>query len=234
MRFPKLLLTSLTCFSALTVFSHGAAFVSLFIDSGNVRTFRNQSNALLTGGNTGVNFDGAIVQVGYFTGATVGTNFGTGGSTFVPLTGEGSLFGVNTTVGDSVLNGGDNGTLFSDRLDISLGLNGGANDALLPAANTPLSIRIFNNTTIATSTFFEVVSNNLWLWKTPATAPNNPIVNLFFDSAGLIAKSGAAVGVPNSSIQTTTPTAAPEPTSAALLMIGLVSLASRRRRVVKV
>lgn len=234
MKSSKYLFISLACFSVLTVFSHGAAFVSLFIDSGSTRTLRNQANALLTGGSTAVNFDGAVVQVGYYTSATIGNNFGTAGSAFIPLTGESSLFNVRTTVGDSILNGGDNGTLFSDRLDIIAGLNGGANDGLFPAANTPLSIRIFNNTTIASSTFVESVSNNLWLWKTPAAAPNNPIINLFFDSVGLVAKSGAVVAPTSSNIQTNTPTAAPEPTSAALLMVGLVSLASRRRRVAKV
>lgn len=229
MKSPKSLLTGAACFFALTVFSQGATLVSLFIDSGN-RVLRNQSGTALTGGSTSVNFDGAVLQVGYFSSATVGNNFA---GNFIPLTGQGSLFNVQTTIGDSVLNGGDNGSIFSDRLDIVTGLNGGANDGLLPAANTPLSIRFYNATTIGASTFFETVSNNLWLWKAPAAAPNNPTVNLFFDSAGLVARSGAVVAAPGTNINTNTPTAAPEPTSAALLMVGLVSLASRRRRVAK-
>ena len=226
MKSQKSLLTGIACFFALTVFSQGAAMVSFFIDSGN-RALRNQSGAALTGGSPAVNFDGAVLQVGYFSSATAGNNFA---GNFIPLTGEGSLFNVKTTIGDSILNGGGNGNIFSDRLDLLTGLNGGANDGLLPAANTPLSIRFYNATTIAASTFFETVSNNIWLFKTPAAAPNNPTVNLFFDSAGLVAKSGAIVAAPGTNINTNTPTAAPEPTSAALLMVGLVSLASRRRR----
>ena len=225
MKSKRILLASLVCCSLFTAYCDGAAFVTLFVDSGSTRELRNQSAAPLFGGSSGIDGDGAVVQIGYFTDATAGNNFGNGN--FVPLSGEGSLFNVSTTVGDSVNNGGDTGTLFSDALNIFAGLNGGANDGLFPAVDTPLSIRIFNNTTIAASTFYEAISNNLWKWKAPSETP--PVVQLFLDSAGLVAKSGTNVAPTSANIQTNTQIV-PEPTSAALIMVGMLSLAARRRR----
>ena len=228
----KIVSASMACIALMTVCSQGAALVTFNIDTGN-RLLRDNTGAALTPGVLGTDHDGAVVQIGYFQSATVGNNFGNG--TFVALTGEGSVFGVlPTTIGDSFNNGTIAGQYFSDPINLFAGTNGGANDGLFPAVNTPLSIRFYNKTTIALSTFSETVSNNLWLWKAPANSPSQPIINLSFDSAGLLARSGAVVATPGSNINTSTPTAAPEPTSAALLLVGLVSLASRRRRVAKV
>lgn len=229
----KIVSVSLACVALLTAITQGAALVTFNIDTG-TRLLRDNASVALTPGVLATDHDGAVVQIGYFQTATVGNNFGNG--TFVPLTGEGSVFGVApTTIGDSVNNGTLAGQYFSDPINLFAGTNGGVNDGLFPAVNTPLSIRFYNNTTIALSSFRETVSNNLWLWKAPANAPSQPIINLSFNSAGLLAQSGTVVATPGTNISTNTPTAAaPEPTAAALLMVGLVSLVSRRRRVAKV
>ena len=234
MKSIKSLSIGFLCFSLLASLSQAAALVTITVDSG-ARSLQNQLGTPLTAGNLAVNGDGAVIQVGYFQTATVGNNFGNG--TFVPLTGAGSLFNVATTIGDSVANGPGNGEIFTDPLNLFAGQNGGANDALFPPAGTPLSIKIFNNTTINGSTFFGVFSNNLWKWGTPANAPAQPLINILFDSAGLVAQNSANLnaGTPGTALRTLTPNVvAPEPTSATLLMVGLVSLASRRRRVAKV
>lgn len=227
----KSIYLNLACLALFTAFSQGASLVTVNISTDN-RVLRDAAGAALTGGST-ADGNGAVVQVGYYTNATVGNNFGNALSTFVPLTGEGSLFNVVTTIGDANANGAGSGTLFSNALNIFAGLNGGANDGLFPTVGTPLSIRFFNATTIAASTFSESISNNLWLWKAPAAAPTQPILNLFLDDAGLVAKNPLNVnaGTAGTSLRTFTPTAsAPEPASSALLMVGLVSLAVRRRR----
>ena len=225
----KSLYTSLAFISMLSAFGHAATLVSINVDTG-ARVLRNQSSVALTGGSTTVDFDGAVFQIGYYSTATTANNFGNG--TFIALTGEGSFFNVPTTIGDSKDNGAGNGEIFSNRLDIFTGQNGGVNDGLLPSPGTPLSLLIYNNTNIALSSHYEAISNDLWLWATPANDPSQPIVNINFDDSGLVAKSGTNVASPGSNVNTNTPVV-PEPTSAALLLVGLVSIAARRRREAK-
>ena len=207
----------------LSAFSYGAAQVQMTIDTGS-RSLQNQSGVALTAGALGVDGDGAVFQVGYYVGAAVNNNFGNG--EFIALTGPTSLFGVTTSIGDSFNNGAGNGEVFSLPLAI---FSGGSNDSLLPSAGTPLSARFFNGTTIAQSSFFQAVSNNLWVWLTPAVVPNNPSIELNFESAGLIAKDGTNVATPGTNIRTSV-AIVPEPATMSLMLVGLVSFASRRRR----
>ena len=212
-----------------TTYSHGATLVTFLIDSGN-RILRDSGGTALTAGTTATG-DGAVVQIGYYTSSTVGNNFGSGGSTWRALTGQGSLFGVVTSIGDTNANGAVAGKIFTDDLNIFTGTNGGMNDFLLPTAGQVMSIRFYDTTN--TSGFFNAVSNNTWLWQSPGNSPNQPVISLAFDDVGLVAQSGAVVAAPGTTINTTI-AQAPEPTSATLLLVGLVSLASRRRRVAKV
>lgn len=222
---------TLTLLALLTTYSYGAPLVTLSIDSGG-RTLRDLGGTALTAG-TAASGDGAVVQIGYYTGATAGNNFGLPGAQWNALTGEGSLFGVSTTIGDTVPSGAGPGKIFTDDLNVFTGTNGGVNDGLLPAANQVLSIRLYNTASLGTATFFNAVSNNSWLWATPANSPSQPLIFLFLDDPGLVAQNLVPVGTAGSNVNTTIPIV-PEPTSTALLMLGLVSLASRRRRVAKV
>ena len=223
----KSLRFTLTLLALFTAYSHGAPLVTLSIDSGN-RILRDSGGAALLAGGAGTG-DGTVVQIGYYTGSIVGNNFGNAGANWTPLTGAGSVFGVTTTIGDTAANGGTAGKIFTD--DLNIFTTGGANDLLLPSSGQVLSIRIYNATSLGAATFFNAVSNNTWLWATPANSPNQPLIALFLDDPGLVSQSGAVVIAAGTSVSTTIPTGVPEPTSAALLMIGLVSLASRRRRI---
>ena len=207
----------------LTTFSFGAAQVTILIDTGS-RSLQNQNGLALTAGSSSVDGDGAVFQIGYYVGATINNNFGSGD--FIPLTGAASVFGISTTVGDSFDAPTGNGEVFSAPLTI---FSGGSNDSLLPSAGTPLSARFFNATTLALSTHFQSVSNNLWLWATPANVPNNPSIGINFDDTGLVAKDGTNVATPGSNIRTSV-AIVPEPATMSLMLVGLVSLASRRRR----
>ena len=207
----------------LTTFSFGAAQVTILIDTGS-RSLQNQTGVALTAGSSSVDGDGAVFQIGYYVGATTNNNFGNGD--FIALTGATSVFGISTTVGDSFDAPAGNGEVFSVPLSI---FSGGSSDSLLPSAGTPLSARFFNATTIALSTHFQSVSNNLWLWATPANVPNNPSIGINFDDTGLVAKDGTNVATPGSNIRTSV-AIVPEPATMSLMLVGLVSLASRRRR----
>lgn len=226
----KSLRLNLALLTLFTAYSHGATLVTLSIDSGN-RILRDSVSTALTAG-TIASGDGAVVQIGYYVGATVSNNFGNAGASWVALSGAGSLFGVTTTIGDTNANGAVNGKIFTDDLNLFTGTNGGANDSLLPASGQVLSIRIYNTISLGTATFFNAVSNNTWLWASPANSPNQPLIALFLDDPGLVAQSGSSVATAGTNVQTTISTT-PEPTSAALIMVGLVSLAARRRRQAK-
>lgn len=235
--------------SLLSVTSFGAALVTqVAFDSGTVLLKNNGGGTLLTGG-TAADGNGAVIQLGYFSLATTGTPTSNFLGVWTPITGEGSAnTGGNvagsspaetfnkTSIGD---NGGANGefgitVVFSDSVP-------GTFNNLPQSTSIPLSIRFYNGTTIAGSTFYNTVSNDAWLWKFPAAAaPLPPTINMSLGSSangpGLKWESTNVFAQPTANAGTTSIpiVGAPEPTSAALLMIGLVSLAARRRRAAKV
>ncbi len=208
-----------------------ADITTVSFDSGSHTLFNNLSTAL--SGGTSADGNGDVLQLGYFTGA----NF-TG--TFVPLSGQGSLntaviAGSNpagetynqTSIGDLNANGAGDGQ-YALSLDFTLGSATSGNS--LPAAGTELAIRFYNNTTIGSSTFFNTVTDPLWLWQTPAVPPST--VNMSLDDAGLIWQSIAQGQNANTAFHTSIATAVPEPSSAILLALGtaLAPLGLRLRR----
>lgn len=226
--------------------SYGAALVTqVNFDSGSILIKNNGGATNVTGG-TAADGNGGVIQLGYFSVATTGTAVGNFLGVWTPLTGEGSLnTGGNvagsvpgetfnkTSMGDVGGADGEFGmtVVFSDSV-------AGTGNSLPSSTSIPLAIRFYNGTTIAGSTFYNTVSNDAWLWKLPAVAaPLPPTINMSlgvgaafkWQSVNVLAQSASTAGttsIPN--------VVAPEPTSAALLMVGLVSLAARRRRAAKV
>ena len=204
----------------------GAAIVTVTVNSGG-KLFTNHVGAALSGGTLGVNGDGDVLQIGYFSSATAATPFS---GSWIALTGNGganSAFNT-TSVGDGVSSGAGNRAAFSVIFDAT----DSTKNQSLPLAGTPLGVRIYDGFTLATSSFFETIVSPDWAFIPPADPPLNPTIVMNFTNAN--AKLASTNAAPGATIQTNTPTAAPEPASATLLMVGLVSLAARRRRAAKV
>lgn len=206
-----------------------AATIAIDIDSGS-KSLRNESNVPLSAGALGAALDGAQVRLGYFADGTTAAPFGTLGSdaisTFIALTGPGTPFGVNFTIGDLVANGAEDGQLFID----AFALNTGIQDALFPSSTSvPLVLRIYNSTQDKVLDLSNI--SGLWNWKLPDSPASS--VSLSLDSVGLVARgigNNTRTAVAAGPTPQTLNSVVPEPTSAALMMVGLLSLAARRRR----
>jgi hypothetical protein len=208
-------------------------------DSGNLIIFDNPalhggSDVALSGGTTN-DGNGTVLQLGYFDGATTANNFA---GNWVPLSGETSLNTAliagsspseaynKTSIGDLNGSGAGNGT-FALSLDFVTG-NAQSGNSLPPNTNIPLAIRFYNGTTIASSTFYNIVSDDTWKWQNPATPPANVTISL--NDANLEWLSIALGQNTNTTFHTTIATTIPEPSSLVLLALGLVSVPLARRR----
>lgn len=169
---------------------------------------RDFNSNLLTRGTDSAD-DGAILQLGYYTMATTLNPFA---GAWLPLTGEGSGNSFYSTVGDKAMPDG----LFG------IGLSFFTTNANMPSAGTPLTIRFYDSTSIATSTYFNAVSNTTgaWNWITPSNL--NPTINILLTDLGVVFQDG-----PTSAFRTTI--AIPEPSCLLLSVLGLGALAVRRR-----
>jgi hypothetical protein len=218
------------CLAAAVLTARGQTQETVNLDSGS-QTLFNQSNVALSGGSTSIDGDGDVIQLGYFS----GPNF-TG--TFTPITGDGSVNIATvpesspiepynrTSIGDVTAEGAGDGTFFMPGLTFVTGSLLSGNN--LPGVGTQLSLRIFNGTTVATSTFFNTVTDTAWVWQTPVALPNNATVNVTLDATGLVWQDAA------NPFHTTIPNtvAVPEPSTyaSALLGLGTLGLAVIRRR----
>jgi hypothetical protein len=203
---------------------------------------RNSSNAALFQGAAGTNNDGALIQLGYFSSGTSANNFL---GTWIPLTGATAV--GRTTIGDSAdLTGAGAGifqfnTFFAtgtSNVDVyANGLDSGyyQTHSSISIAGTPtpnpanlqvLAIR-FYDTNAGTTGFFNTVSSDAttWQWHTP---DNVTVINI--DLTGSLATlewQDAA-----NPFKTTLPTAIPEPSTLACLLLGgagTLALGARRR-----
>ena len=213
-----------------TAISQAATLVvTVNVDNSLGGLFVSNLNTRLTAGNLATAHDGDVIQLGYFDSATQASPFA---GNWIPMSGEGSLNTAfnNTTVGDNVGTGSGNGQ-FAFSLNFTVG-SPTTGVSMPPVVGTPLGIRFYNGLNIAQSTLFETIVNpTLWKWPTPAAAPTIPTIDMFLEDAGAKLQSTGLAAPTSGNLNTIIPNVgAPEPTSAALLLVGLVSLASRRRR----
>lgn len=145
----KIYILSIAAMWSLTSNSLFSAALVLAFDSGGL-LLQNSAGVALTGGGVATPFDGEVIQVGYFSGATSNDNNFSG--TWIPITGEGSVnyvpnspTGFDTTVGDDVNAGFDPNNQFAIRLEVDTNVHNA-----LPAPGTILSIRVFDRSSIAT------------------------------------------------------------------------------------
>jgi len=113
---------------------------------------------------TGAGGDGAVIALGYFTGATSAATF-TG--EWVPLTGPqaANIPFQHTSVGDSTSGGGTTDGFFTFQTDFDA-----ANSAVfqrIPPVGTRLAIAIYNRDTIGGSTHFNIATHDDWQWEAP-------------------------------------------------------------------
>jgi hypothetical protein len=239
--------------STITYFQLGVVLVGLTLASvakGDTATvnftsetkkvFDADGTTALTAGNTGVNNDGDLIQLGYYDGATSVDPFL---GNWVPLTGAGLSL---TTFGDTSDPGSNPGVdgQFGFNTFFSTGsstvqvfdpdpLNAPGNyqtlssisiTSSLPASGQILSIR-FYDTHAGTSGLFNAVAdptNSNWLWKTPDNV-STPTMSLLDN--GLIWEGTAA-----SAFKTTLPVLVPEPSSFALIACAALLVPIFRRR----
>jgi hypothetical protein len=168
--------------------------------------FRDRSGNLLTAGTSQAG-DGAVVQIGYYTGATLANPFN---GIWIPLTGAGT--GLNSTIGDYI---------FRDGI-FTFGHHFQSDSPNVPAIGTPLAIRFYDSTSLATANYFNCISRTDGTWNWTLGNPE-PTVTLAFKASPqtLIWQDGAS-----SAFRTTI--AIPEP-SAALLAVCSAFLVFRRR-----
>jgi len=170
--------------------------------------FKDHSGILLTAG-TSLMGDGAVLQLGYYTGATLADPFV---GTWVALTGPGT--GLTSTIGDFYPY--QNGIF-------SFGNKFQSDSPNVPAIGTPLAIRFYDTTSLATANYFNCVSKTNGSWNWTLGTPE-PTVTLDFKATpqALVWQDGA-----DSAFRTTI--AIPEPSAALLAACGAL-LAFRRRR----
>jgi hypothetical protein len=220
----KLLAAMLLASLIVTTTSRAADTSSINADSGSFTLKKSDGSTLLSAG-TAADGDGSVLQIGYYSGASIsaGSLVNPFSGTFVPLTGVGSLnTAYNTTsIGDFVaFGGGANGTFATGTLLFTVGSLTTGNS--FPAAGTPLSIKFFDTTTIIPGTsFYNSVSDALWVWRSPATPTDPASPNMSLDTAGLVWQ-----GTP---FVTSLAVAVPEPSTYAFALVGLLGAAFAKR-----
>jgi len=201
-----------------------AAIVTVSFDSGSQTLTAFNGITPLSGG-TAADGDGAVLQLGYFTSGTSVTPFS---GTWVALTGKG---GVNsafstTSIGDFTSQGAGDGTF---AMSLTFDTTDPTKNNALPAAGTPLGIRIYDGTSIASSTHYTTISSTLpaWDWQTPAAPPNNPVMGISLDDVSLFRENGTATGATFSTFNTNL--AVPEPSVFALSGLAVLGMICSHR-----
>lgn len=174
-------------------------------------TIKNLNGIALTAGSSS-DGDGSILQLGYYTAATTGNPFW---GDWVAMTGPGTSY--QTTVGD--FGNYPNGTF---KLEVLF--TQGSYSFTEPVVGTPLALRFYDSTSLATSTFFNAVTDTTggFNWSAPADPTSTARLSLGLSSVGIVWQDGSG-----SSFRTTI--AIPEPSCLVLGALSLGALAVRRR-----
>lgn len=159
--------------------------------------------------------DGTILQLGYYTEATVENPF-TG--TWVAMTG--TTITSSTTMGDS------GGGFFDGTFDFR---NDQYKDSYsnVPAVGTPLAIRFYDSTSLATANYFNCVSNTSGAWNWTVGEPAPTITMAVVPTSIPTSATQVWQGGASSAFRTTIPI--PEP-SGCLLLTAAAGLCIRRKR----
>ena len=165
------------------------------------RQLTNRTTSPLSAG-TAIAGDGTLLELGYYSMASISNPF------------AGSWMVLSTS---SI---GDNGIEVAGRFSTSSVLG----DAAFPGltTSTPFSIRFYDGTSVANSTYFNAVSNVSGAWNYITPNDPAPILNL------AIAKEVSTVFQGTGDFRTVIPI--PEPSHMILVMLGGVVALSRRRR----
>lgn len=168
----------------------------------------NLAGVALTSGGDAIG-DGAVIQIGYFSTSTSGFQ-----GEWVAITGNGSL---NSSILTSVGDGGDSTSsgIFSGIAAFDTAVHTG-----IPTGGTQLAIRIYDGTTVATSTTYNTVTSTAWTFVAPATPAPLPAV-FSLDTATLVWQDSANAFK--------TSILVPEPSTMMLGAIGALGLLRRRR-----
>lgn len=225
------------CLAAASQLALAQNIEQVNMDSGSFQVM-DQGNTPLSAGAAG-DGNGFVLQLGYYSGATSGSSNFTG--TWTPLTGQGSgntdiVIGSapaetynQTSFGDRNADTGNTAGTFSLQLFFGNPLS----SANLPPTGTILSIRFYNAATLGAATFYNAVSNDSWVWQTPAAVPAQPVIVISLDQASIEWESIVKFGQAGSTAFHTTISAIPEPSTVASLLVGaglLAGVIARRRK----
>lgn len=238
-KFSILFLSSAAIWSLSSSSLFGAALVLAF-DSGGFM-LQNSSGVNLTGGSAAAQFDGEIIQVGYFSGAATDNNNFLG--TWIPITGEGSPNFVSNTRFDTTVGDDSQGLGFGppfNQFAISVNVDSTIQVGL-PPVGTRMAIRIYDKSSIQASAAFVTFSSNLWKWPvaTTLTDPTSRLDMTLADAGlrienrsgagGVISTPNGSAAVPDGNGNFRTNIPVPEPSSSLLALAGCVAFFARRR-----
>lgn len=191
--------------ASLILCGHTFAASSIQINWSTSRDLLNSRISPLSAG-TAANGDGALLQLGYYSDATISD----------PFAGSWITLAVSSI--------GDAGVNLPGMFSSSTLLTDGNFSA--PAAGTPLAVRFFDNTSVANSSFFNAVSSTDGSWNWIQPTEQGPILNLTITKGTSVFLSGVL-----GDFQTTIPI--PEPASVFFAGLSFTLTLCRRNRSLK-
>lgn len=167
-----------------------------------VRKLVNNNSVPLSAGTSAAG-DGTLLELGFYTTATVSNPFS---GSWVVL--------ASTTMGDDGVN-------INGKFSTSTVLSSGIFSE--PAIGTPLAIRFYDGTSVGNSSYFNSVSNTNGTWNYVAPAEVSPVVSMVIDKVSGVVFDGAF-----GDFKTVRPI--PEPSYVALILLAVIPMLLGRRR----